>query len=139
MIEKVAMRGTLRRLVVVPTAIRTDTGETMANVGGVRDLPQFAVADAVDPGSNLLGDNLADSGGELRLERRLIEVAAGLARLQKGQQIRRARQAADMGRQDAVGAELHFELPGGRNKMVSRAARSRKLWWVANGRPDVGQ
>ena len=101
------MHGTLRWPVVVVAAICTDAGEAVANVRGIGDLPQFAVADAVDPGRNLLCNNLPDTSGEPRLERLLIKFAAGLARLQKGLQFRRARQAADMGRQDAVDAELH--------------------------------
>src|SRR6516162_762908 len=128
MVEKVAMRGGLRRLVVV-AAEGTDPGKAVANVGGVGDLAEFAVAHTIDAGGHLLGDNLVDGGGEPRLERRLVKFAAGLTRLQKGQQIGRARQATDMGRQDAVGAELHFDLIlGDRNEMLSCAALSRKVW-----------
>src|SRR6516165_12039584 len=108
MVEKVAMRGGLRRLVVVTAAERTNPGKAVTNIRGVGNLAEFPVADAVDAGCDLLGDNLFDVGGEPRLEGRLIKFAAGLARLEQGQQLRRPRQAADMGRQDAVGAELHL-------------------------------
>ena len=111
MVEKVAMCSTGWRLVVVAATIGTDAGEAVPNVGGVGDLAEFAVADAVDAGCHLLGDNLADCPRKARLECCLIKLAAGLPRLQKGQQIGRSRQAADMGRQDAVAAELHRELP----------------------------
>src|SRR6516165_12753267 len=108
MVEKVAMRGGLRRLLVVTAAERTNPGKAVTNICGVGNLAEFPVADAVDAGCDLLGDNLLDVGGEPRLEGRLIKFAAGLARFEQGQQLRWPRQAADMGRQDAVGAELHL-------------------------------
>ena len=49
----------------------------------------------------------SDRLGKTRLERWLVEPLAALARLQQCQEIGRARQAADMGGQDAVSAQLH--------------------------------
>jgi len=108
MIEKVAMRRGLRRFVVVAAAECTDAGEAVPNVERIGNLAELAVADAVDPGGDLLCDNLPDGTGEARLKCRLVKLAASLPRLQKGQQIGRTRQAADMGRHDAVRAELHL-------------------------------
>src|SRR6516164_2293812 len=139
MIEKVAMRGTLRGLVVVAAAKQSDPGKAVANVGGVGDLAELAVADAVSSHRDLLCDNLPDGAGEAFLERRLIKFAAGLPGLQQGQQLRRPRQAAYMGCQDAVGAELHLvRAPPVGSRMVSRAAKSCKVWRVAIGRASGG-
>src|ERR1700730_7993216 len=79
----------------------------MADVESVGNLALLAIADTVHPGGNLLCHNLPDSVCETRLERRRVKLAAGLLRLQERQQVRWTRQAADMGRQNAVGAELH--------------------------------
>ena len=79
------MSGGLRRLVVVAAAERTDPGKAVTNIGGVGNLAELTVADAVDAGCDLLGDNLVDAGGEPRLEGRLIKFAAGLARLEQSQ------------------------------------------------------
>jgi hypothetical protein len=103
-VEEVAMRRGLRRLVVVATVEGRDAGEPMADVEGIRNLALLTITDTIDPGRSLLSDDLSDRVGETCLERTLIELAAGLACLQKGQQIGRTRQAADMGRQNAVGA-----------------------------------
>src|SRR5712691_6319862 len=96
-IGDVAVSPGLRRLVERAAGRRADAGEPVADVEGIGDLALLAVADAVDPDRDLFGDDLLYGRGETRLERRLIECFAPLARLQKGQQLRRARQAADMG------------------------------------------
>ena len=85
----------------------TDAEQTMTDIEGVGNLALLTIADAVDAGRELLCDDLLDSGGKARLERLRLERAAGLARLQKRQQIGWSGQATDMGRQNAVGAELH--------------------------------
>jgi hypothetical protein len=122
-VEKVAMRGSLRRLFVVTAAECTNARQAVTDVEGVGNLAELAVADAVDAGRRLLCDNLSDGVGQAAFERRLTKLAAGLPRLQKGQQIGWTRQAADMGRQDAVGAELHLlRASRRRNEMVPRAA-----------------
>ena len=74
------MRRTLRRLVVVAAAEGADAGKAVTNVGGIGDLAELAVTDAVDAGRDLLGDNIADCDGEARLERGLIKFPAGLPR-----------------------------------------------------------
>ena len=45
-----------------------DAGDAMADVGGVGRLAHLAVADNVDAGRNLLGDDLVDRLGGLGLE-----------------------------------------------------------------------
>src|SRR3984893_18830547 len=102
------MCGGLRRLVVGAHLEWTDYGQTVADVEGIGDHSELAVADAVDPGGDLFGDNLPDSICETRLESRLVKLAAGLARLQERQQVRWTRQAAGMGRLHGVCAALHL-------------------------------
>src|SRR3984893_14793170 len=85
----------------------------MADVESVGNLALLAIADTVHPGGNLLCHNLPDSICETRLESRLVKLAAGLLRLQERQQVRWTRQAADMGRLNAVGAELHLSRTPG--------------------------
>ena len=105
------MRGRLRRLVVVAALEDADTGEAVADVEGVRDLAEFAVADAVDAGGDLSSDDIMHRGSETGVERRLLERPSDLAGFEKLHQIGRPRQTADMGRQDALGAVLHPPSP----------------------------
>jgi hypothetical protein len=79
-VEEVAMCRGLRRLVIVTAPECADAGKAVTNVGGIRNLAELAVADAVDPGRDLLGDHLSDGLGETPFERRLIKLAAGLPR-----------------------------------------------------------
>ena len=109
-VSDVAVRPGLRRLVEGAARRRADAGEAVADIKGVGDLALLAVADAVDPGRDLPGDDLPHGLGKPRLERLLVECLAALARLQKSQEIGRARQAADMGGEDAVFAALHVLL-----------------------------
>src|SRR5437867_274990 len=106
MIEEVAMRRALRRRVIVAALKCRNARQPVADVEGVGDLAELAVADAVDTGRDLLFDDLVDSKGKTSIEGRLLERSAGFARLEKLQQLGRPRQAADMGRQNAVGAVL---------------------------------
>ena len=129
------MRRGLRRPVVVAANIGADAGKAVTNVGGVGDLAEFAVADAVDPGCDLLGDNIPDRSGKVRLECRLIKFAAGLSRLQQGQQLGRSRQAADMGRQDVVAAELHLELLP--SKSAPNESRDIRRLFVIPAKPGI--
>ena len=98
----------LRRLVVVAAAKDADTRQPMADVEGVGDLAKLAVAYAVDPGRDLLAHDFVDRGGKTAIERRLLDRPPGFARLEELEQIGRARQAADMGRQDAIDAAFHI-------------------------------
>src|SRR6476620_5740936 len=111
MIEEIAMRAGLRRLVDLGAAKRADAGEAMADVEGVGDLALLAVTDAIDAARDLLFDNLAHRAGEPSFKRRFVEAVAGFARLEHPQQVGRTRQAADMSRQNMVGAELHRRPP----------------------------
>src|SRR5205814_9673146 len=100
MIEEIEMRTGLRRLVDFGAAERTDAGETVTDVEGVRDLALLAVTDAVDAAGHLLLDDFAHRGGEPGFESRFVKGVAGFARLEHRQEFGRARQAADMGRQN---------------------------------------
>jgi len=80
----------------------------MPDVKGVADLALLAVANAVDPGFHLFGDNIAHRAGETGRKTHLVDALANLLRHDLAQQLRRARQTADMRRQDAVGARLHL-------------------------------
>src|SRR5215469_3801218 len=79
----------------------------MANIKRVGNLAHFAIADAVDSSGDLLCHNLADRRDKPGLESRLIKLPAMFPCLEKSEEIRRSRQAADMGRKNAVGAESH--------------------------------
>ena len=111
MIDQIEMLRGLRRLVDLGALEGADAGEPVTHIEGVGDLALLAVADAVDAAGDLLLDDLAHRPREPRLERGLVEPLAGLACFEHRQEIGRARQAADMRRQDAVGAELHRALP----------------------------
>ena len=80
----------------------------MADIEGVRNLAELAVADAVDSGRDLLLDDLAHRPGETSIERCLLERPPDLARLQKLQQFGRSRQASDMSSENPLGARLHL-------------------------------
>ena len=111
MIDQIEMLRGLRRLVDLGAMEGADAGEPVTHIEGVGDLALLAVADAVDAAGDLLLDDLAHRPREPRLERGLVEPLAGLACFEHRQEIGRARQAADMRRQDAVGAELHRGTP----------------------------
>ena len=98
------MRRRLRRLVIVAAAEGRDAGKAVADIEGIGDLAHFAVANDVDAGGGLFCHDLANRLGKTRLESRLIELPAVFPRFEKGQEIRRARQAAYMGRENAVRA-----------------------------------
>jgi hypothetical protein len=63
MVEQVAMCRGLRRLVIVAAAECGNAGEPVADIEGIGDLAELAVADDVDPGRDLLFDDLVDGGG----------------------------------------------------------------------------
>src|SRR5437763_14425155 len=111
MVGNVAMLAGLRWPAGLGAGSRADPGEPVADVEGIGDLALLAVADAVDADVDLLGDRLPHRRREARLECRPVERLAALARLQEGEQIGRAGQAADMRRQDPILAELHGADP----------------------------
>ena len=74
-------------------------------------LAELAVARHVDAELLLMAHGIADRAPQRRLERRLVRRLAGVARAVRRDQIVGARQAADMARQDMVGAGSHGPLP----------------------------
>ena len=74
----------------------------MADIKSVGDLAEFAVADAVDAGRDLFSDDVIDRGRKTGVECRLLDRPPGFARFEKFEKIRRARQAADMRRQNTL-------------------------------------
>jgi len=128
-VEQVAMRCGLRRLVVVAAAEGRDAGQAMTDIEGVGDLAELAVADAVDAGGNLLPDDLVHRQGETRVERGLLERPAGFARLQKLQQVGRPRQAPDMGGKNSLCARLHAGSPYAhdRHKIVGKRGKAQRI------------
>src|SRR5215469_9392175 len=107
MVEKVAVRGGLRRSVDLAAAERRNAREAMSDIKGIGNLAEFAIADAVDAGRHLLLDDFTHSPCEIGVKRRLFEGPAGFARLQELQQIGGPRQAPDMRGEDPLGARLH--------------------------------
>ena len=105
------MRCGLWRLVVVAAAGRRYAGQAMPYVEGIGNLPQFAIADTIDPGRDLFFHDIADRGSEALFESRLFEPSTRLSCLEELQQFRRSRQASDMGRQDTIDAALHLPAP----------------------------
>src|ERR1700730_11784168 len=101
------MRRGLRRLDIVAALRRSDGGQAGAHVKSAGDFAGLAILDAVYPSCGLLLDDLADRGGQTSIESLLVDLPSGLARLDEGQKIGWTRQAPDMGRQDAIGAQFH--------------------------------
>ena len=69
--------------------------------------PELAVADHVDAGRGLPADHLGNRLGKAATIIRLLERLARLLGAQELLQSLRPDQAADMGREDALGASLH--------------------------------
>src|SRR5215472_3862376 len=67
------MRCGLWRLVVVAAEGRRYAGQAMPYVEGIGNLPQFAIADTIDPGRDLFFHDIADRGSEALFESRLFE------------------------------------------------------------------
>ena len=95
-----------------------EAGEAVLDVGGVADLAGLAVADDVDADGDLVGDDLGDRPGDLAIEFGMIVRLLLVLLHQQIDQRLRPRQAADVGRQDAVRAELHGLPPGACCAMV---------------------
>src|SRR5919204_316043 len=91
--------------------IRLDAGDAVPNVSGVGRLAHLAVADHVDAGGELPGDDLVHRLRGFRLERRGIDRGALFALEDEVDQGFRSRQAAGVGGEDAVLAGLHAALP----------------------------
>jgi hypothetical protein len=110
-VEQIAVGRSLRRPLGLAAAECRDAGQAVADIEGVGDLAELAVADAIDAGCDLLLDDLADSLGETSVKGYLLERPAGFARFQELQQIGRSRQAPDMGGENPFGARLHPRSP----------------------------
>ena len=63
-VEQIAVGRGLRRPLGLAAAECRDAGQAVKDIEGVGDLAEFAVADAIDAGCDLLLDDLADSLGE---------------------------------------------------------------------------
>ncbi len=81
-----------------------EAGHALRHVGLEPDPLLLAVIADIDAGFFLLGDDVADGLFHLGVELRLVVAFAGLAAHQKLAQSLAARQAADMGGEDAVAA-----------------------------------
>src|SRR6185312_15433992 len=69
------------------------------------------VVNDVDPAGNLVAHNLRDGGAHGLLELGAARAGGFLLGEQKLHHLRRARQAAGVGRQNAAGAALHRQKP----------------------------
>ena len=84
-----------------------DAGDAVADVHRVGRFRHLAVADHVDTGRNLLGDNVIGRLGDLGFQRLRGYRTVLLAAQDQIDQRLRTRQAAGMGGQNAVGRGLH--------------------------------
>src|SRR5437588_9065549 len=129
MVEQIEVLRGLRRLVDRGAAKGADPRQTVPDIESVGDLALLAVAHAVDAARDLLRDDLPHGLGETRFESGLIEALAAFAGCEQRQEIGRARQAADMGGQDTIGAELHRRLPSAAARLCASAKRAAR--WSA--------
>ena len=79
----------------------------LRHIHGEADARLLAVADDVDPGLELAGQHVGDRGRALAVQESLVDLFSGLLAQQQVGQMRRPRQAAAMGREDAVVAAQH--------------------------------
>ena len=84
------------------------TGQAVADVGGVRDFAHLAIAHYVHAGGRLFGHHVRHFGGHGGVEHRFVVVQAAVLRKQLGDDVFRARQAADVGGQNAMGHGVCF-------------------------------
>jgi hypothetical protein len=96
--------------------IIADAGEPPLDVERIGQLARLAVAGDVDAGGDLLRHEILDGRGDQRVEGGAVIAPPVRPRPQQREQCRRPRQAADMGRQDTVGAELHGGASGIRRR-----------------------
>ena len=109
--------------------LAAETGEALLDVGRVADLAGLAVTDDIDADRHLVRDDLAHRLRDLAIE---IGMIVGLVLILLHQQIDqrlRPRQAADMGRQDAIRAELHGFLPGLLRRWYKQFRSGASLGW----------
>ena len=121
--------------------IAFESGEAVADVGGVADLAGFAVADDVDAALFLLLHGLADRAAHRFLEFRFVDWFAAVLREKQIDDVLRAGQAADVRGQNAVRARFHgFPRwnPGAgpgkpRKHIMARwgGSHGRSSWWFS--------
>ena len=87
-----------------------EAGHALRHVGLETDPLLLAVIADIDAGFFLFGNDVADGLFHLGVELRLVVAFAGFAAHQKLAQSLAARQAADMGGEDAVAARYHRGL-----------------------------
>jgi hypothetical protein len=87
---------------------RFESGEPLLDVRDEVGLADLAIVDDVDTRLHLLTDDLANGGWKLMLECSLVDLVPRELRLQHWQHTFWPRQAAHVGREDAVRAALHY-------------------------------
>ena len=90
-----------------PRMVARESGEPVLDVGGVADLARLAVADDVDARGDLLGDGVGDAGRDGGVESGAVVRLAAVFLVEQLDDLGAARQAADVGREDPLGAEFH--------------------------------
>ena len=88
-------------------AVGLEAGETLVDIGDEARLAHLAVIDDVDAEFGLLADDIRHRLAHAGVECRIVDLLALAARHAHGVKIRRARQAADMGGENSIGAVLH--------------------------------
>jgi hypothetical protein len=84
-----------------------EAGEAMADVRGVADLAHLAVAHHVDTGSDLLLHDVGDRDAHRRVERLRVMGLVAILREQPIDDLLRSREAADVRRENTLGAAAH--------------------------------
>ena len=90
----------------LPRMVAGEAAQPVLDIGGVTDLARLAVAHHVESESDLLAHDLIDGAGHGLLELRGIERLPLLLGHQQVHDVLGARQAADVRRQDSIGAQL---------------------------------
>src|ERR1700722_8434336 len=101
------LAGAEPRTPIGDRAIDLKAGKPLVDIGDKTRLAHLAVIDDVDAEVDLLADNVRHGLAYPDIEGRLIYLLTLTARDAHGVKIRRARQAADMGRENSVGAVFH--------------------------------
>jgi hypothetical protein len=114
MIEKIPVdRGAWRRAGLL--AAVSDAIKPVFHIMGIGDFSHFAIADHINAGVNLHGNDLAHGFGGKPVQRCLIEILIVELRLKRLEKRLGTRQATDVGGQNSIIAVFHDEaLPGNR-------------------------
>src|SRR5689334_2086301 len=103
-----------------------ESREPIFDVGGIADLARLAVADDVDARRDLLRDGVGDAVHDGGVEVSGLELLTAVLFVQESDDLAAARKAADVRRQDPLGARSHW-LP-------RRARKPRRASIVSYGR-----